>query len=87
MYHEEGEKCTMWKNDTLYGIYKRCQCVCRCKEQTPKNWSVHLLLRVQGACQPKNSQNLQFGKLQERFLKCWKGFRKAGKVLEMQKRF
>jgi hypothetical protein len=55
---------------TLYGIYKRCGCRCRCKEHLPKNWRAHLLLKVH-ASKPKNRC---FGKLQERFYNCGKGF-------------
>ena len=41
-----------------------CRCGCRCKEELPKNWRVHFLLNVQGACQPKNQKvaTCTFGK-------------------------
>ena len=52
-----------------------------CKVQTPKNWSGHMLLKVQGACQQQKTVktfSLENGR---------KDFRNAGKVLEMQERF
>ena len=65
----------MLKNDKLYGIYKKCGYVCWCKAQTPKNWSGHLLLKVQGACKQKKTQSK---------LAVWK---MAGKILKMLERF
>ena len=62
--------------DSLYATCRRVVwCGCGCKEQPPKNWSLDLLLKVQGMCKQTKTQSQ---------LALWKI---AGKVLEMLERF